>query len=239
MSLIYYGCEAHICPCHRAWTLPPVYDNLRYVFSSRGFPSEAPAHPSVDAEPPNKTFDGDVSNLKDVCIGLVEQGRAVVLVMHSYGGLVGPGAVEGLAKKDREAECRYGGVILLVYMAAMAIPKGMSTRDLMGGQFLEYMRVEICCRFSLPVSSSISPISPRVRADYIQRGTMSTASSTMKIHTMTSRLTSAENGLLHSLTRPYLSFQRQRRSSRGTVFPLHISNARIIGLSRFPPRKGW
>lgn len=44
--------------------------------------------------------------------------------MHSYGGAPGSEAVAGLSKKERQARGKKGGVVRLVYLAAMALEEG-------------------------------------------------------------------------------------------------------------------
>ncbi|KAL4897645.1 Alpha/beta hydrolase fold-1 [Aspergillus ambiguus] len=126
-----------------AWMLPPAFDLLRAELAARGFPTEAPAHPSIGAEPPNKTLDDDVASLRALLTRLIEdEGKEVVVVAHSYGGVVGSSAVKGLAKADREANGQTGGVIEMVYLAAFALEQGKSLLDMLGGQYLPWMRAE-------------------------------------------------------------------------------------------------
>ena len=53
---------------------------------------------------------------------LVDQGREVVVVMHSYSGLPGGEALKGFGKKERQG--LEGGVILLVFVMAWIVPVG-------------------------------------------------------------------------------------------------------------------
>ena len=219
-----------------AWSLPHVFDKLRSILSDKDYPSEAPAHPSVGTEPPTAALADDVDHLRNVIRGLIEQEKEVIVVMHSYGGLVGSGAVEGLSKDQMAAEGKIGGVICLVYMAAMMVPVGMSPKDLMGGDFLPFMRVEVCC------PSVVYSIRCKAEGDIlfrIHRATTSTAPSTTKIPFTTSRPTSAGNGPMHSLTLLSLASRGRRRSSPGVVCVRRISCVRTIELSRLKSRRPW
>ncbi|EER27591.1 hypothetical protein CPC735_029270 [Coccidioides posadasii C735 delta SOWgp] len=74
---------------HGAWRSPECFDSLRKVLEDRGYPTEAPGHPSVGAEPPTKTLEDDVINMQIVLNRLIEdEGKEGVLVGHSYGGTV-------------------------------------------------------------------------------------------------------------------------------------------------------
>ncbi|PYI09347.1 alpha/beta-hydrolase [Aspergillus sclerotiicarbonarius CBS 121057] len=125
-----------------AWCTPIIYDPLRAILTSRGLPSISPAHPSIGAEPPSKTLADDVAHLRSELVALIEEGKDVVVVLHSYGGVVGSGAVEGLGKAERAQQGKQGGVVLVVYMTAFVLPKGVSLVDMLGGQFLPFMKAE-------------------------------------------------------------------------------------------------
>ncbi|KAH7124666.1 hypothetical protein EDB81DRAFT_586143, partial [Dactylonectria macrodidyma] len=108
-----------------AWHTPHCFDVVRDTLYARGWFTEAVSYPSVAAEPPTK--------------GLADEGTAIVIVVHSYGGLVGANAVEGLGYKQRAKEGQSGGVIMFVYLAAFVTPLGKSIKDMLGGQFLPKM----------------------------------------------------------------------------------------------------
>ncbi|KAJ5676033.1 hypothetical protein N7462_008930 [Penicillium macrosclerotiorum] len=125
-----------------AWVIPAVYDATRSRLDDLGYPSECPAHPSIGAEPPSKTLSDDVTSFRDVLIKLADEGRDLVVVGHSYGGVVTSCAVDGLSKQDRAKEGKLGGVIKVIYLAAFALDNGQSLLGMLGGQFLPWMKVE-------------------------------------------------------------------------------------------------
>lgn len=126
-----------------AWCTPIVYDALRATLTSRDLPSTAIAHPSIGAEPPSKTLTDDVAHLRSELVSMINKGKDIILVLHSYGGVVGSGAVEGLGKAERAQQGKQGGVVMVVYMSAFAIPKGKSLLDMLGGRFLPFMKAEV------------------------------------------------------------------------------------------------
>ena len=74
---------------------------------------------------------------------VLEYGKDILLLCHSYGGVVGSCAVEGLSTVEREKEGKRGGVKLVVYLSAFMIPKGKSLLDMLGGQPLPWMDVQV------------------------------------------------------------------------------------------------
>lgn len=126
-----------------AWHTPDCFDIPREELHKRGWETEAVAYPSVGAEPPTKGLADDAAALRSTLERLADAGREIVLVVHSYGGLVGQNALEGLGCKQRQAGGKKGGVIIFVYLAAFVAPKGASIKAMLGGQFLPWMQVDV------------------------------------------------------------------------------------------------
>lgn len=104
-----------------AWHTPDCYEILEGKLRAQGYETRAVAYPSVGAEPPNKGLYDDAAALRAEIEVHANQGRQVIVVVHSYGGLVGAEAVKGLGYKQRKAEGKTGGVTLLVYLAAFVV----------------------------------------------------------------------------------------------------------------------
>lgn len=122
-----------------AWHTPDTFDIVRDVLAKRGYESEAVPNVSVDATDTSLGLHADIAHTKSVLQSLTDQGRQIVVVNHSYGGLVGAGAVEGLGFQQRAQAGLSGGVIQVVWMAAFVAPKGMSVVDMLGGDYLPWM----------------------------------------------------------------------------------------------------
>lgn len=135
-----------------AWHAADTFDVVRDLMQKRGLATEAISTPSVGAFPPDKGLHADIEHTRAVLKEMVEAGRQIVLVNHSYGGMVGAGAVEGLGYSQRCKVGLPGGVIMVVWMAAFVTPKGKSVKDILGGNFPPWMVIK--------VSSSSSVIPP-------------------------------------------------------------------------------
>lgn len=81
----------------------------------------------------NKSLKDDADVVEAAIRKLVDEGRTVIVVMHSYGGLVGGEAVsEELTLKSRQTRGLTGGVAQLFYCVAFVMPKGQSIASAVG-----------------------------------------------------------------------------------------------------------
>lgn len=126
-----------------AWHLPEVFDDVRASLKSRGFPSVAVALPSIGAEPPCKGLVDDTIFVQNEIERLSNKGKHLVVVAHSYGGMVGAGAVKGMGYAERQTANKQGGVLMLVYMAAFVAKSGTSLLDMLGGNWLPWMHPDV------------------------------------------------------------------------------------------------
>ena len=93
-----------------------------------------PAFPSSGSTPPTPGWSADVEVIRRVVSELVEKEQEVVAVMHSFSGVTGGTALDGLDKESRVAKNLKGGVIRLIYVVAFLVPEGFQhsphgTRD--------------------------------------------------------------------------------------------------------------
>lgn len=127
-----------------AWHTPDT-DSIRALLSKPGHDSEAILLPSVSvAEPTKSGLHADIADTNSVLRALADQGRQVVVVMHSEGGMVGAGAVDGLGYAQRSKVGQSGGVIMVVWLAAFVTPKGKSVIDMLEGNWLPWMLLSVC-----------------------------------------------------------------------------------------------
>lgn len=118
---------------HGIWHSPLTYSKFTTALQSAGYEVYVPFLPScTGARPPTASLPEDTQLVRRLVEMLCDQGRAVVMVMHSYGGVVGCGAVEGLDIQSRRfsAPNLQGGVVHLVAVAAHLHPRGFGILDL-------------------------------------------------------------------------------------------------------------
>ncbi|KAL4723072.1 hypothetical protein ACLX1H_010313 [Fusarium chlamydosporum] len=83
-----------------------------------------------------KTHVDDAEAIRKTLQPSLNEGKRIVLVCHSYGGIPGSFAVEGYQIHEREKQGLPGGIMHVVYVAAFAFPvKGLSLLAAVGGTF--------------------------------------------------------------------------------------------------------
>ncbi|KAJ7719923.1 Alpha/beta hydrolase fold-1, partial [Mycena metata] len=86
----------------------------------------------------------DAAAIAALASRLVDKGKDVVLVPHSYGGVPACEAAKRLAKTVREKEGKAGGIVRIVFVSAVVPKEGESLRDVMGAAVdADYVKVEV------------------------------------------------------------------------------------------------
>ncbi|KIX01401.1 uncharacterized protein Z518_09127 [Rhinocladiella mackenziei CBS 650.93] len=86
--------------------------------------------PSASRNPPEEpaSMNDDAVFFRGIIENLANQGKDVLVMTHSYGGLVGTEAVKGVGKAERQAKGHDGGVVRLVYLTSSVLAEGASTK---------------------------------------------------------------------------------------------------------------
>ncbi|KIL90661.1 hypothetical protein FAVG1_06396 [Fusarium avenaceum] len=114
------------------FSLPRFWSTFQQSAQDKGYLSEVVALSSsrehtIDPAP---GLADDVKQASSVLNKHIDEGKDVVLLMHSYGGMVGTEATRGLSRVEREKAGLKGGIIRLVFLAAIFAPPGKSSRGL-------------------------------------------------------------------------------------------------------------
>lgn len=118
------------------------YDTFISKLSAYGYNAVAVALPSVGGKTVTDMRDDAVA-VRKVTSKLIDEGKNVVLVSHSYGGLPATESAEGLSKKEREASGETGGISALLYVTALLVAPGESLADVMGTEPADYVRMDV------------------------------------------------------------------------------------------------
>lgn len=112
---------------HGAWHVPQHYEDFLSLLEKEGFEVRCPHLPTCD-EPtkPTASLYDDARRVRDLVADLINHGREVIMLLHSYGGTVGTEAVTGLSRSERAASGLQGGITHLIYMCAFMLQVGES-----------------------------------------------------------------------------------------------------------------
>ena len=110
---------------HGAWHNTSCWDPTRAELKKLSYPTEVvPLKSSGNAV---TTHLEDTAIIREALESLiVSEGKTVILVMHSYGGVAGTNAVHGLEAAARQEKGEKGGIIHCLFIAAFLVPKGNS-----------------------------------------------------------------------------------------------------------------
>ncbi|KAJ4136525.1 hypothetical protein NW768_004140 [Fusarium equiseti] len=121
-----------------AWHRRPHYEAFAQALTSKGYTVLQPGNTTAGLVDniKGKTYLDDVEVIRQTLQPSLDEGKKIVLVCHSYGGIPGSAATEGYQIHEREAKGLKGGIIHVVYVASFALPvKGLSLLAAVGGKF--------------------------------------------------------------------------------------------------------
>ncbi|KAH7312021.1 Alpha/beta hydrolase fold-1 [Rhexocercosporidium sp. MPI-PUGE-AT-0058] len=128
---------------HGAFHSPDCFHLIQPKLEALGYPVVAVALASVGKTHPNATYLDDVSVIHEVVLPILDEGKEVVLVTHSWGGVPGVASSEGHTLQERAARGQRGGIKSIMMIAsAMIMKKGTSLSESNGASTVEWMDFE-------------------------------------------------------------------------------------------------
>lgn len=117
-----------------AWISKAFYEPFLQALTDADYDVHYASYPSFDPKNPSTTdCHTDTEAIRAILNSLVDEGKDVLLFLHSYAGMPGAAAATGLAKGQRAQEGKLGGVIGLLFLGAFVVPEGLSCASLQGG----------------------------------------------------------------------------------------------------------
>lgn len=127
-----------------AWHLPKVYRPLISELESAGYKVVCPELPTNNnVIPPNKLIGDDLEFIRETAQKLADEGKEIIAIGHSYGGMIITGSLYDLSTEKRENQGLSGGVKRLIYMCAFIPKKGEGLADIFGGQLPPWIEAEV------------------------------------------------------------------------------------------------
>ncbi|KAH8700115.1 Alpha/Beta hydrolase protein [Talaromyces proteolyticus] len=126
-----------------SFTGPDIYSNFASLLRGRGYEVIVGILQSANRTRPEKaaTLQEDAAYFRGVAETLASQGKDVVVVGHSYGGVVATESVKGVIKTEREAHGKAGGVVRVVYLVSVVADIGQGNFEAFGGQLGPFIRI--------------------------------------------------------------------------------------------------
>lgn len=114
---------------------PDFFSTFQAQLEKRGFHTIAIALPSFGSDDPaSRSAQKDADFIRNTAIvPLVDDGKQVVILIHSYGGVPGSAAARGLGEEQRSWEGLQGGVVGLIYISAFLVPADTTPLAPIGG----------------------------------------------------------------------------------------------------------
>ncbi|TGO32504.1 hypothetical protein BHYA_0311g00030 [Botrytis hyacinthi] len=101
------------------WHTPEGFTPLAIVLEKEGYPSVLVNLPSAGAHPGHPDFSQDVAAIRKIITELADEGKEVMVVMHSGGSVSGSEASRDLGKRERQAEEKNGGIVRVIYIGIL------------------------------------------------------------------------------------------------------------------------
>jgi alpha-beta hydrolase superfamily lysophospholipase len=110
------------------WHTPKSYFKLTKAFQDAGYEVHCPPHGSVTPNrPPVSGLKEDTADMRAYVDKLLQTGKRLVVIAHSYGGQVASNSLYDQGIESRAARGLSGGVAKLVYMCAFTLEEGRSS----------------------------------------------------------------------------------------------------------------
>lgn len=140
--------KPHLVFIPGAWHTPEAFSVIIPKLEAHGYTVHTLQLPAVGPSPDNVPTDlsQDINAVRSLVTKAIGAGNDVVVVPHSWGGIVAGSALAGLGKKEREAKGEKGGVVRTAYMCAFMAPEGVSLIDALQGNIPDWWYVEVSTR---------------------------------------------------------------------------------------------
>ncbi|KAH7134991.1 hypothetical protein B0J11DRAFT_517282 [Dendryphion nanum] len=121
---------------------PSCFDLLAAIFHRAGYPTVYHTALSLNpSDPASTTTLQDAENARRTTIlPLLENGKELIVVVHSYGGVVGGQAAAGLSKASRLADGEKGGIVGLLYIVGNIVLEGETLLQAVGGDYPAFIK---------------------------------------------------------------------------------------------------
>ena len=126
-----------------AWHTPEFFSEIILKLEPLGYKCIGYPLLAVGHEPAVKDLQPDSEAIHKLVSDQADAGNDVVIVAHSWSGIIVSGALDGLGKAEREKAGKKGGVLRIAYIASFVPAEGVSLITAFGGTPPDWYVVEV------------------------------------------------------------------------------------------------
>ena len=111
-----------------SFSIAAMYYPLQERLRAAGYETYINALLSTARDAPQQpaTLEDDADAFTKIIRPIVDQGKNLVVLAHSYGGMVASQLASELGEERRRINGQRGGIVRLIYLAAIVLPVGQS-----------------------------------------------------------------------------------------------------------------
>ncbi|KAF2250569.1 alpha/beta-hydrolase [Trematosphaeria pertusa] len=125
-----------------AWHTPECFSLITPKLQAAGYAVHTRQLPSVGSANPPPDLSQDIAAVRELVTAAIGDGNDVLVVPHSWSGIVAGSALTGMGKKQREERGEKGGVVRVAYMCSFIAPEGVSLMDALQGEIPHWWEVQ-------------------------------------------------------------------------------------------------
>ncbi|KIW65443.1 hypothetical protein PV04_07702 [Phialophora macrospora] len=120
-----------------SFALPEFYEPVFELVRAKGYDIQGLHKPTVGLSArqprpgPLPTMYDDAAYIAGEAEKLADEGKDVILVPHSYGGVPASQSTKGLSKKERQEAGKPGGIVSIAYLTCLTPAPGQSAKDVL------------------------------------------------------------------------------------------------------------
>ena len=121
-----------------AWHTPEFFSEVFSKLEPLGYKCIGSPLLAAGHEPAVKDLQPDIDAVHKLVEEESDAGNDVVMIAHSWSGIIVSGALDRLSKAEREKADLQGGVVRIAYMSAFVAPEGVSLITAFGEMLPEW-----------------------------------------------------------------------------------------------------
>lgn len=132
-----------------AFGTPAGFNKLVKHLALAGFSTHGAPYPSCNpSEPATSSAQVDIDTVRDnTLLPLLEEGKDLIIIAHSYGGVVAGAAAKDLDKPTRLAAGHNSSIVGLIYVVGNITLENESLLDAIGGAYPPFIKQDKVSQF--------------------------------------------------------------------------------------------